>query len=250
MNAETQWRKVTGTPVLAANDVHLIRFRLDRATASMDDLCQTLNPDERRRAARFKRTVHQRRFAAGRQCLRAILGAYTGQSPEAVSFEYGPHGKPGLTPAAGRPLPYFNLSHSGDEAVCALRLAGPVGIDIERVQERRPTDSIARRFFSPDEAEHLSQCAAGQRVTAFYQYWTAKEALLKGNGGGLTLPLNRCRFELGRSPFGLHFDNLPEVEDAAWTVFPVDVAPGYAAAAAVSGPLGPVSFYQWVPDTP
>jgi 4'-phosphopantetheinyl transferase len=53
---------------------------------------------------------------------------------------------------------------------------------------------IARQFFSRRESEWLAKLPAAQRGTAFFRRWTAREALLKATGHGLTVPLNQLEF--------------------------------------------------------
>lgn len=83
----------------------------------------------------------------------------------------------------------FNLSHSGDCAVCAFGNV-PVGVD---VQERRPLRSdIASRFFSGREAALLKACAnEKEREDLFFHLWCAKEACVKLTGQGLAAGIDQ-----------------------------------------------------------
>ena len=60
-------------------------------------------------------------------------------------------GKPYFPNHDGR---HFNLSHSGDRALCALDGA-PVGVDIQLVKEWRP--SLPRRVCAPAELDWLER---------------------------------------------------------------------------------------------
>ncbi|WP_027390114.1 4'-phosphopantetheinyl transferase family protein [Chrysiogenes arsenatis] len=76
----------------------------------------------------------------------------------------------------------FNISHSGAVVVLACASSGKVGVDVEQI---RP---IAFDEF----VGHLPELKAldpAARQRQFYTYWTAKEAVLKGTGQGLLLPL-------------------------------------------------------------
>lgn len=83
--------------------------------------------------------------------------------------------------------PNFNISHSGHYVVCAISTAEDIGIDIE---ERLPDICLSdfECYLSPDEWTQLTQ--SPDRILWFYDYWTQKEAVLKGNGEGLEIPLN------------------------------------------------------------
>ncbi len=223
--------------------VQVVQFRLDGSDAVVSELGQHLNEAERARAARFKREVHQRRFTVGRGRLRVLLGYFTGLAPHALTFSYGPHGKPSLAAHAGGVT--FNLSHSEEEALCTVALEQELGVDLEHRSPRVRMEAIARRFFRPEEAALLDGLEEGAKIAMFYQLWTAKEALLKGVGGGLTLPLNQCAFSPGTAPLGLKLHGLPDVARDLWQVYTLPVPGEFGAALAVSGPIQRIQCGQW-----
>lgn len=235
-------------PVLGDDEVHVLHFSLDQERSGMEVLLQALNETERTRADRFIRPIHQTRFANGRAILRQILGLYVGKGSGSVEFTYGPQGKPALVHGVGeRPLE-FNLSHSEDQALCALAWERPVGVDIEGKRERIAAEAIARRYFGLMEIEALAAQENSQsRQEVFYQYWTAKEALLKGVGGGLTVALDRCEFSLDTNPFALALTDLPEISQANWNVYGLHGLGAYAGAVAISGGGGIIINHSWNP---
>lgn len=79
---------------------------------------------------------------------------------------------------------HFSLSHSGKFAVAALSLEGEVGIDVEVIDERKNIFPIAERYFSESECACLE--SAEDNVTQFFKIWTAKEAIAKLFGEGLS----------------------------------------------------------------
>lgn len=83
---------------------------------------------------------------------------------------------------------HFNLSHSGDYVALAYGDA-PLGVDIERVA--RADLKIAKRFFAKEEYEHLAEREEEEQADLFARIWTAKEAVVKASGKGLSIPLER-----------------------------------------------------------
>ena len=81
--------------------------------------------------------------------------------------------------------PYFSISHAGKLSVAAVSEDGELGVDIEHVDRERDTERIAGKFFSEAEQKRLD-AAADDRTAEFYRIWTAKEAMMKLSGGGMT----------------------------------------------------------------
>ena len=78
---------------------------------------------------------------------------------------------------------YFNLSHSGSKAICAISDT-KLGADIQ-VMDRDNT-SIASRFFSKDESDFVFAADNKEEIKKrFYQIWTMKEAYTKMTGEGI-----------------------------------------------------------------
>jgi 4'-phosphopantetheinyl transferase len=166
--------------------VHLWRTRLPAGPPDAGVLADLpLRPDERARAARFRRPEDAARFAHSRSFLRRVLARYLGVEPEAVALARGVHGKPEL--AAPPPLPLrFNLSHSRDVAVCAVCRDHPVGVDVEAVRELPDLERLVRRHLTDRERRVVEEEGddPAARLPAFYRIWARKEALLKGIGVG------------------------------------------------------------------
>ena len=147
--------------------------------------------DRRQRIERI-RSPRERCLSLGGTLL--LQKALRDAGAEGAALAYGEHGKPYL---AHRSSPRFNLSHSGDYAVCVLSEA-PVGCDIERVRDVPP--GVAARCFSPEENAALAACAdPAEREALFFRFWTLKESLLKAVGCGISLPLSSVSFDLSGS---------------------------------------------------
>jgi 4'-phosphopantetheinyl transferase len=97
-------------------------------------------------------------------------------------------GKPYLV---NHPGIYYNISHSGDYAACAVSDC-PIGIDIQ-YHEKRNLENVARKILAADELESYEQ--SGCREEMFYYFWTKKESCLKYTGQGITCEMNTLTYE-------------------------------------------------------
>jgi 4'-phosphopantetheinyl transferase len=59
-----------------------------------------------------------------------------------------------------------------------------VGVDVEEVRELKELEGLAQRYFHPAEIEDVM--SAANRGVAFFRHWTAKEAVVKAFGSGVT----------------------------------------------------------------
>ena len=134
-----------------------------------------LSAEKRRRLELFTCKPEHDRTLFGDLLVRTVLAKHTGIAPDQLCFDKGQFGKPVL-----RSAPFcFNLSHSGDYAVCAVSDA-ECGADIE--QPRPVRRDFAARFFHPDETAFLQTCPADSYPIFLCRLWTLKEAYLKGLG--------------------------------------------------------------------
>lgn len=132
---------------------------------------------------RLKRNSDYLRSLAGELLSRKALSDRTGIPSKDLRILYNPKGKPALADFHGL---YFNNSHSGDWAVCALS-SSETGLDIERV--RKINFNIASRYFTEVENNYLLNLDLAEKTKKFFEIWTAKESYLKFLGTGLTRSL-------------------------------------------------------------
>lgn len=177
----------------------------------------------------------------------------------------------------------FNLSHSEGVAIVAVASDGRVGVDVEAVRPRAALAAIAARYFDPSERAWLADTAAGlpgdaadaavdaaadaavdaranddtavARSAAFYTVWTAKEALTKAVGTGLSAGFRR--FTVAVAADGA----LAVASDAArgpgsaaatgadegWTLQRLPLEPGFIGALAVDRPAVAVAHFDGPP---
>ncbi|MEM1326070.1 MAG: 4'-phosphopantetheinyl transferase superfamily protein [Bacteroidota bacterium] len=157
----------------------------------------------------------------GRLLLRYGYQQLTGQNLTFDAVQYGEIGKPFLPNSTIQ----FNISHSYQMVVCALTKNNPIGIDIEY----KKLIDIADFKFQMTEGEWSAINAAVDRMHAFYNYWTKKEAVMKSTGKGFTLPLKS-------------FEVLPEATDTSlnekrWYFKEVNVHQGYLCHVTIDRPF-------------
>ncbi|MBK8323379.1 MAG: 4'-phosphopantetheinyl transferase superfamily protein [Betaproteobacteria bacterium] len=190
----------TGSLEVQPGEVCLWSFELDVDEATRAQCARFLSPDERSRAARFAFPLLRERFVVAHGVLRHVLARHLGLEATDLRFDAQPHGKPVVAGPHARRLS-FNLSHSEHRAVLAVGDGCEIGVDLERVRPDLDILSLARSTFAAPEFEVLLGLPAHRQVPAFFRYWVAKEAVLKGEGEGLGLPVDS--FEIAFEGAGL-----------------------------------------------
>jgi len=163
---------------LASDEVHSWCASLDAPPETSARLYATLTPDERTRSTRFRFERDQQRFIVARGVLRDLLRALSPDQPSHIRFAYNAFGKPDLSAEFGNRLK-FNLSHSAGLALIAIATASNVGVDLEYIRAQSDYADIARRSFSPAEADYLMALPSHLYAEALFSCWTKKEAYLK-----------------------------------------------------------------------
>ncbi len=153
----------------------------EEAALSLAEATDVLNGEERARAARFHFEADRAHWMRSRALLRMGLAERLGMAAQAVELVAEAGGKLRLH---GTARLEFNLSHSGDLMALAFHEV-PVGIDIEVWQPDLPAADLAGHEFRPEEAAAIRASAEPRRL--FYQLWTAKEAVMKCTGLGMSL---------------------------------------------------------------
>ncbi|MBK9992033.1 MAG: 4'-phosphopantetheinyl transferase superfamily protein [Verrucomicrobia bacterium] len=207
---------------------------------------RVLSPAEKLKASRFLKRADRDRYIVAHGILRELLGKYLLREPSGLAFETGKFGKPKLVLDSGLPLISFNLAHSGDVILYAVANEGQVGIDVEAVRTDLNVLELAQAHFSSDEIEELRAVSPTESVSAFFRYWTLKEAYLKARGDGLGFPLKDFSMTVNSN-------KLPSIRWAAddplvaerWSVFGLSPAPGYAGAVICEGKVAKLVSRHW-----
>lgn len=210
----------------------------------LDALGNPLDPDADTRGEIGPRSVGiSRQRTLRRFYLRLLLGAYLGVPGKDVTILRDPRGKPFLDPGCCETPLSFSIARSDGRALIAVGHGAAVGVDLEPAG-RAPGHALnlARRYFSPAEADALAQLEGEALRRAFLHTWACKEAVVKASGRGIANQL--CRFTVSIDP-----DAAPRVlqsEDGgadSWSLMKVCPEPDHLGAVAVHAPE--VSVRAW-----
>lgn len=214
---------------LGTFEAHLWSIYINQSRESIPRLQPLLTATEQNRANGYQSTQSRDTFILSRGYLRIILSKYLQLQPTELEFATTSKGKPYLVTDSTL---QFNLSHSRDLILYAITHNRAVGLDVEYLRELPNAVKIAQRFFSPEEAELLSNFPQNKQSLAFFQGWTSKEAFLKATGEGIAGNLGRVKVELNPSlPPRLLPDGSP------WLLRKVIPAPGYLAILATNAKI-------------
>lgn len=232
---------------LPAGSLHVWCTNLDLPPSVIDRLATTLSEHELARVAAFRQARERRRFVAARGALRTLLARYLSTSPKALHFETGAHGKPSLSENPLRLC--FNVSHTHELALFAVRAGVEVGIDAEYGHTLREADAIAARFFSPGERADLAAIPHEQRTAAFFACWTRKEAYIKLLGKGLAQALDE--FQVTVDPAVARVIWVKDIEEASGAVSlqSLNLPSPYFGAVATYGPIPALCCSRWKAGT-
>jgi len=235
--------------ILPKDEVHVWQVDLKAWEKEADSLLDLLDEEERERAVRFKFPAPRHQFVISRVLLRRALGRYRQIEAREVRFRTTANGKPELSEAGDL---HFNLSHSEGVTVFALARHRQVGIDVERIRQDTNALELAERFFSRPEVQWLRSQPAAQHIPAFFTCWTAKEAYIKAQGEGLSLPLSSFGVlpVVASASSKLRLDVFDDPEESSrWCMSRLDLGPDLRAALAVEGEGCRVRLGQWpLPD--
>ena len=190
------WPTAHAPQPLAPDSVQVWAWLLDPSSGDLANVelaahTALLDEEESGRFHRFHFDRDRSHFAISHANMRRILGAHLGQTPESLRFISNHYGKPelaGRTAGDGLSKPLrFNLSHSRSVGLLALASGIEVGVDVEDVRPIEP--GVARSTFSAAELADLSRLDGDAWLRGFYHCWTRKEAIVKAEGVGLSLPL-------------------------------------------------------------
>ena len=215
-------------PGLGEDRIHIWSVHLPDMLDRLGALRGLLSAPEREKAARFHRDADRQSSIAARGALRVLLSGYTGIPAAEIEFHYSENGKPHLLSRRSDVPVAFNVSHSGDWVLLAFGRNRQVGIDVEKIKREMDVQSIASRYFAPEEIALIENTADAQAM--FFQLWARKEAYVKACGSALFRELGSFAVPM-------------EGERGGWFFQGLEIDPKYAAAVVADKELGKVLRY-------
>jgi len=154
---------------------------IDIGTLTERDISDTLrlmSEQKRRRVENFPHSDDRLRSIAAEFLARRLISNHLSVPEHTVLITQPESGQPMV---CGLPC-FVSLSHSGHLAMAAIAHR-PVGADIEVISNRG--ERLLRRVCSPSEQEYILASDSFDPAR-FFAVWTAKEAILKHSGRGLS----------------------------------------------------------------
>ena len=197
-----------------------------------------LSPVERAQVERFRAEEDRARARASRALLRVLIGRYLGREAGSLDLDRrcpvcgGAHGKPRLN---GAHRLAFSVSHCADLLVFAFDGGAPVGVDVERLdgQVDPPSRELMELVLTPGERLRVEEAPVATRAGLFLGYWTAKEAVVKQLGTGVSVPLASVAVGSPASSRRVQLDLDGRRDSTVW-VRDLDLGPSHAAAIATA----------------
>jgi 4'-phosphopantetheinyl transferase len=208
--------------------------------------------DEEEKARLEKRTDPERRHQQllARAMVRWCLSQYSDSTPpHKWQIERDKKGKLHLVDSH---LPLsFSLSHSGSWLAVAVTTNTLIGIDIEDKSRKADWQSIARRYFTPDEIANLEKAPENNRRERFFALWTLKEAYFKAHGGGISTGLDKVSFQIDNNgSISAEFADVLEDSAKAWQFHHYQLGEDYCLSLALKQPHAQdaeTHFYKTIP---
>jgi 4'-phosphopantetheinyl transferase len=228
------------------NTAHIYLASLYLSDPQIKILFKLLSPEEKNRAKRYRFEQDRVLYIARHGILRILLGNYMKYEPDQIQFTTNTYGKPYLKHMDHNKQYYFNISYSNGMGVFAFAANQEIGVDIEFVKSIPEANSIVDNYFSPEEKNEFIKSSKIQRENLFYEYWTRKEALIKGIGMGLQYPIDRIALNLQNVQTTI-VDNrhLNTVNERIWSIYKLNLPRGFKGALALRNQIDSIQYYDY-----
>ncbi|MDQ6813906.1 MAG: 4'-phosphopantetheinyl transferase superfamily protein [Bacteroidota bacterium] len=197
-------------------------------TKAMADL---LGEKEQLKYLSYRRWQDRQAYLLGKLLVIKALNEHGLSAALIKTLQYTSYNRPFISEAGFD----FNISHSGSLVVCAISDYQIVGIDIELIQ-KIDLDNFSYILNEADVADIQS---SNDKYSAFFKIWSAKEAVLKADGCGLTDHLHELQLV---QDTGLLLKKIFYIRE-------LDIANGYSSCIASSTPLPYISIEKVVIDS-
>lgn len=180
------------------------------------DYLSLLSPELREKNSRYIRWQNRHSHLFGKLLLLEALRRYGIKRDVWKHVEYNSYQRPYLTLHEYD----FNISHSGNYVMCAIGKHVRLGVDIE--ENRNVNLENFKNIMTPDQWGEINN--ANCPLKEFYKYWTIKESVVKADGRGFSIPLDKLEVK----------NNTVQYEDRSWFVNEFEFVGGYSAALATN----------------
>jgi len=190
-----------------------------------------LTPFENARLARFKVPKRRDDWLLGRFTVKGLIQKAVEAvllrtlTPDAFEIVAESSGAPFARLVSGERLPLsISISHSHGTAFCAVMPSplpgGTIGADLELIEPR--SERFVRDFFTPAETAAWKESLPAEQALLANSIWSAKEAVLKALGLGLTVDTRGVDIHLSDEPA----DGPLRPREGAWRRFDAVCAAG------------------------
>lgn len=163
--------------------VYYTYINMARAEETIAQMNKELPDNILKQAARYQQVSDQLRCMLGKWLLKQALSREEGQTEGMLEqIRLDQYKRPYLEGSID-----FNISHSGNYAVCALSQESRLGIDIEEIKAINLEDF--KLSLSEKDWETIKN--SDEMEQTFFKIWTRKEAVTKANGKGLGIPFDQ-----------------------------------------------------------
>lgn len=161
-------------------DVFYTKFNDHLPEKNWSIYLNTIPEDMKLRALKYNRWQDQHHYVLGKLLLLESLFKYGYDKNVLSKIRLTKYGKPFLNEAIN-----FSVSHSSGYVICATGKNLNVGVDIELIQGLDFEDFTAA--MTPKQWNHIVN--SSNPLKSFYQLWTIKESVMKGDGRGMSIPI-------------------------------------------------------------
>jgi 4'-phosphopantetheinyl transferase len=184
------------------------KFQLSRI--QYDSIIRLLPARMEQQASRFKFWKDAQAYMFGKLLTLRGLINYGYDLSVLKNIEYNAFGKPFLPDSEIN----FNVSHSGHYVICCLARQLKIGIDIEMI---KPLDlSDFQTVLTTEELSDISETS--DSTVELLKLWTIKEAVVKADGRGFSLPLQKIQ---------LAIENKVNIDGDTWYIYRIVLDPDY-----------------------
>ncbi|WP_459212141.1 4'-phosphopantetheinyl transferase family protein [Aquimarina rhabdastrellae] len=191
-------------------DIFITSFREPLEQSCFSTYLSWLPPDLRKKNSQFIRWQDKHAHLLGKLLLDKALRRYQIKNDIWSLIDYTPYKRPYL-----KIKEYdFNISHSGDFVICAIGKNMKLGIDIEKNQKRNFNNF--RNIMTSNQWDEIKNSSCS--IKTFYKYWTIKESVIKADGRGFFVPLDKLEVK----------NNTVLLDDKLWFVNNIKFIDGYS----------------------